>query len=205
MTQIPDSTTGTSRNHRGRLYLIIIILLFAVPLATAWLLVGAWRPAGSVHHGELLNPARPLPAARLQQPDGTVLDADDLRGRWHLVYLGDAASCAEPCRDQLYDMRQIRLALGKDAIRVSNLLLIEQPPAPELRDWLVTEHPDLLELIADSETRAAIRDAFADTGERHGIYLIDPLNNLVMRYGSDVDPGDILEDLERLLKYSKIG
>lgn len=198
-------TVDPDRNRRGRLYLIIIILLFAVPLATAWLLVGFWRPVGSVHHGELLNPVRPLPAAQLQQPDGTALNADGLRGRWHLVYLGDAEACAESCRIQLHNMRQILLALGKDASRLSNLLLTERPLETDLRDWRAMEHPELIALIAEAETHAAIREAFADTGGRHWIYLIDPLNNLVMRYGPEVDPGDILEDLERLLKYSKIG
>jgi cytochrome oxidase Cu insertion factor (SCO1/SenC/PrrC family) len=195
----------SDRDRRGRLYLIVIILLFAVPLATAWLLVGVWRPAGSMHHGELLDPARPLPALQVKQLDGNSLSLDELRGRWHLVYLGDAEACVESCRTSLHNMRQIRLALGKNAIRLSNLLLTERALGTDLHDWLAMEHPDLRKLIADVEVRSTFRDAFTETGERHSVYLVDPLNNLVMRYGPEVDPGDILDDLERLLKYSKIG
>jgi hypothetical protein len=44
--------------------LLLIIACFALPLAAAWLLVDRWRPAGSVQHGELLNPAPPGFAVR---------------------------------------------------------------------------------------------------------------------------------------------
>jgi cytochrome oxidase Cu insertion factor (SCO1/SenC/PrrC family) len=37
------------------------------------------------------------------------------------------------------------------------------------------------------------------------IYLVDPLGNLMMYYPSDADPRGMIQDLQRLLKYSQIG
>jgi hypothetical protein len=61
--------------------------------------------------------------------------------------------------------------------------------------------------VVDGQTLRFFTQAFADGSAAVGewIYLIDPLGNLLMRYGSDANPKGMLEDLERLLKYSKIG
>ncbi|MBS1172142.1 MAG: hypothetical protein H6R12_972, partial [Proteobacteria bacterium] len=37
------------------------------------------------------------------------------------------------------------------------------------------------------------------------IYLIDPLGNIVLRFPPHPDPKKMIKDLERLLKYSRIG
>jgi hypothetical protein len=37
------------------------------------------------------------------------------------------------------------------------------------------------------------------------IYLVDPLGNLMLRFPPDPDPARMIKDLERLLKYSRIG
>ena len=190
---------------RGRLYLIVLILLFLLPLVVAWLMVGRWQPGGSVHHGELLDPARPLPALNLQRLNGEPLTLDQLRGRWHLVYLGTGTECGPECRDSLYNMRQVRLALGRDSIRLSNLLLLDRPPNAELGRWLQQEHPAMLKARGDGTVGTFLREAFPTGGEGPWVYLLDPLGNLVMRYGAASNADGMLEDLERLLKYSRIG
>ena len=42
----------------------------------------------------------------------------------------------------------------------------------------------------------------ADDG---GYYLVDPHGNLVMYFGPDIDPRDMVDDIKRLLKLSRIG
>jgi hypothetical protein len=37
------------------------------------------------------------------------------------------------------------------------------------------------------------------------IYLVDPLGNVMLRWPRDPDPGRMIRDLGRLLKYSRIG
>ena len=190
---------------RQRLFLLLIIACFALPLVTAWLLVDRWRPAGSVQHGELLDPAHPLDL-RFDLVAGSRVDNATLRGRWVLVYLGSAEQCDLHCQTALYDIRQVRLALGKDISRVVTLLLLDAIPEKGLRQWLATEHATMLLGLADAKTRNSLPETFDQSGlSGDWIYLLDPLGNLLMRYPVTVDPSGILKDLRRLLRLSEIG
>lgn len=108
----------------------------------------------------------------------------------------------------LLDMRQIRLALGKELGRVQHVLLY-RGPAPA-KEAISVEHPDLIFAEADLRRNAEFLNAFTEY-RQHGlfdagrIYIIDPLGNLVLSYQQGVDPSGILQDLKRLLKLSRIG
>ena len=201
---IPLSTDPQTRN---RLYLLIIFALFVLPLLLAWLLVGKWRPGGTVNHGELLNPPRQVLPLQLRLSTGETVDADFFRHRWTLVYLG--TPCDERCRQGLYTIRQVRLALGKDMQRAQTLFIMTSPPEAALLPWLKQEHPNLTAGVADRQTLDLFTQAFPG-GDAPGewIYLIDPLGNLFMRYRLSTDPvtnKGILTDLQRVLKYSTLG
>ncbi len=190
---------------RRRLFLLLVIACFALPLMAAWLLVDRWRPAGSVQHGELLVPARPLDL-RFDPVEKSRVDHAALRGHWVLVYPGSAGQCDSRCQTALYDMRQVRLALGKDMGRVVTLLLLDGVPESKLRQWLTAEHATMLLGSADAKTRNSLPEAFGQPGlSGDWVYLLDPLGNLLMRYPVTVDPGGMLKDLRRLLRLSQIG
>ena len=193
---------------RNRLYLLIIFALFVVPLALAWLLVGKWRPGGTVNHGELLNPPRQVSQLQLRRPTGEAVDGAFWRGRWTLVYLG--APCDERCRQGLYNIRQVRLALGKDMQRAQTLFIMTGAPAAGLLPWLQQEYPNLTAGVADKQTLELFTQAFPSDAAAPGewIYLVDPLGNLFMRYRLSTDPvvnKGILTDLQRVLNYSTLG
>lgn len=191
---------------RARLMLLFIVACFAVPLAGAWLLVGRWQPGGSVQHGELLHPARPVTRLRFVTLDGQKLDALALRGYWVLAYVGAAGNCEVACRTALYDLRQVRLASGKDMERVKTLLLLDEAPDPEFRHWLRAEHAAMIAGVADPAARSELARAFPALGAPgEWIYLLDPLGNLLMRYPVGGEPRGMLKDLQRLLRLSGIG
>lgn len=191
---------------RQRLFLLAVIACFVLPLAAAWLLVDDWRPGGSTQHGELLNPAQPLPELRFVPVDGRPANETALRRHWLMIYVGSAAKCDGRCRTSLYDIRQARLALGKDMVRVKTVLLLDGMPETEFRQWLATEHVDMVAGVANAETRNALIQAFAQNQQvGEWIYLVDPLGNLLMRYPVTVNPSDVLKDLKKLLKLSQIG
>ncbi|MEE4375934.1 MAG: SCO family protein [Candidatus Competibacteraceae bacterium] len=191
--------------QRNKLFLLFIIALFAVPLALAWVLVSSVSPDSTKNHGELLNPAQPVPHLSASQIDGQPLTKADLRGRWNLLYIA-GTSCDERCKTGLYDIRQVRVALGKNTPRSQTLFLLQEAPDAELLDWLQREHVGLTVAVADSQTLNFFTQAFAgDAVFGDWIYLIDPLGNLFMRYSTTVDPKGILDDLRHLLKISKIG
>jgi len=204
---LPFKLSAIPLQWRQRLILLFVIACFVLPLATAWLLLADnWRPSSSAQHGELLNPARPLPDLRFIPIDERSWNQTALQGHWLMVYVGTAAQCNASCRTSLYDMRQVRLALGKELVRVKTVLLLDGMPNAELRQWLATEHADMLTGVADAEIRNAFLQAFVEA-EQGGdwIYLVDPLGNLLMRYPTTAKPGGMLKDLKRLLRLSKIG
>jgi hypothetical protein len=203
---IPVKTDAIPAIWRQRLILLFIIACFAVPLAMAWLLVGRWQPTGSIHHGELLNPARPLANLRFTTLDNRLVDGAALRGHWILIHVGSAAECDASCRTALYAMRQVRLALGKDMGRVKTLLLLDGLPDVGLHQWLAADHAALTVGVADTTTRTELGGAFGSTATAgRWIYLLDPLGNLLMRYPVAVEPRGMLQDLKRLLSLSNIG
>lgn len=203
---VPIRLPSISARWRPRLILLFIVAWFAVPLAAAWLLVGRWHPAASVQHGQLLDPARPLAGLGFNTSDGRRLDETALRGRWALVYAGPAGPCDSRCHTALYDIRQVRLALGKDMGRVATMLLLDGVLDAGLARWLAAEHAAMTVGATDPATQRLLAQPFDPAGATGDwIYLIDPLGNLLMRYPVTVEPRGILKDLQRLLKWSKIG
>jgi hypothetical protein len=96
-------------------------------------------------------------------------------------------------------MRQARKALGKEMDRVERLWLVTDGAAPR---------PELLAAIDGTrvvrQAPASLQASFPGNAPDH-IYVIDPLGNLMMSFPRDPDPSKLLKDLQRLLKYSRIG
>ena len=121
-------STGTEPGLRARNLrtLALLAALFLVPLALAFFIYygTAWRPLARVNHGELITPARPLPAGALHAGAARAPGAPAalFRDQWTLVYIGDGG-CADACRQALYVMRQTRLSLNNDMTRVARVFL----------------------------------------------------------------------------------
>ncbi len=193
-------TKGTPEQRKTPWQAIFLALLFFGPLLAAWLLYfhSDWRPGEVSVHGDLIDPAVPLP--ELAGPDG----ADPLRGHWSLLYVSPAA-CMDECREALYRMRQTDVALGRRGARVETVLL----PATEMPDarFLDTEHPDLIVLPPDSPAAALLGESLPDAAraDGSGILVVDPLGNLMLRFDLGSDPKGMYEDLKKLLRVSRIG
>jgi hypothetical protein len=186
----------TDARQKGRRTLLLLALVFLGPLAVAMAIYFsgfAWRPAATTEHGVLFQPP-PRIADHVLTPDGR------LAGKWSLIYLGDGA-CNDICRDTLATMRQVRLALAKDADRVQRVFFPTGRPPDQA--YLQAEHSGLLVTTDD----AGVAQFAATVGQhRDGeIFLADPLRNLVLRYPAGTAMRDIHKDLQRLLKISRIG
>lgn len=191
-----------ARRPRNRAMLLGTFLLFFLPIVVAWLMnvyVPGWLPFGTTNHGTLVQPVRPLAGTGLRTPDGRALPAADLSGRWTLVHV-PGGGCARACLAALGRHRQVQLALGDDMRRVQLLLVLPAgAPAP------AGDVPDGVTLaIADAAWLAPFADLAAPAGAP-SLFLVDPQRYLMMRYAWDVGQRDLLSDLERLLKISKIG
>jgi hypothetical protein len=208
-----DAARLRARNLRT---LAALAALFFLPLLiSAWLYYGmSWMPGGHTNHGDLIQPARPLP--RIALP--TIAAGGDTAGQttrevaagvptlfrnnWKLVYLGDG-SCDASCRHTLYVMRQTRQALGTDMTRLARVFLVTANCCA--KDYLAREHAGITVLDASGAAGEPILSRFPAQDRDHTLFVVDPLGNLMMRYDVRRNPGGLLVDLRRLLELSQIG
>jgi hypothetical protein len=194
------------RRRRGRLTLILLILVFALPLAIAtWLYHNpqVWTPTTFTNHGELMDPPRPVEPFSLVEVSGEPFGVAQLRGYWTLLHVGNA-TCDPTCEQALIKTRQLRLALGHDIDRVQRVYLSTEAPGRAIPGPTLDEHPRLRLVTGDRQALAPImgllgEDAVGD------IFLLDPLGNLVLRYGPGVAATGMFRDVKRLLRNSRIG
>ena len=64
---------------------------------------------------------------------------------------------------------------------------------------------DALHAMSDAELAALLREKSPAASGSGGYFLVDPLGNLVMYFEPGIDPGDMVDDIKRLLKLSRIG
>ena len=206
----------SARRQRGflssRQALVVLGLIFMAPAFVTWVMHssgdGGWRPEGMTNHGKLVHPARPLTLpAELQQDTGSLNDY--LQGKWTLLYIGDA-DCDAVCRENLYKLRQIRIAQNENMKRVQTLFLVTADSIPgELVAFLEKEHPETAVVILNAAQAGQVGADFlidaVPMEEAERTYIIDPLGNLMMYYPPDAEASGMLLDLKKLLKYSKIG
>jgi hypothetical protein len=184
--------------ERGRLQVAIIAFAFFGPLLLAtWMYsTGQFVPTGTSNRGALLEPV-----INLEQllPNSPLISAAD--GVWLMLYVNEAV-CEEPCREALYRQRQLRLMLGKEMDRIVRVFL-HGDSVPDTV-FIEGEHPGL-KTIRDKDLGVLLNEKRHEQLMPGGIYLIDPLANLVMYFPPDLNPGDVVDDMKHLLKLSQIG
>jgi cytochrome oxidase Cu insertion factor (SCO1/SenC/PrrC family) len=157
--------------------IIILLLIFCLPIIFADYFYRHREFSGSVNYGKLLTP--PLSLGTLVSEKMT-----EYQGRWVLLYA--APVCDTLCAQNLYKMRQVRLAAGKDQDRVERLLVTQT----------AFTMPDAYQGTYQEETAQKIQP---------GLYIADPHGNIILYYQDRADPEKILKDLTRLLRTSQIG
>ena len=178
--------------------MLLIASVFFGPLAVAtWMYYsGAFMPEGRTNHGTLLEPVVSIEAAL---PDSEIVRQGD--GYWVLIY-SNAGQCTDSCRNALYTIRQSRKMLGKDMKRLIRVFL-HGDSSPDTV-FLAAEHAGLITL-RDSGLSALLNTKKPAVLAAGGYFLMDPLGNLVMYFGPEVNPGEMIDDIKRLLKLSRIG
>lgn len=172
----------------ARRTLLTIFLVCLAPVLASYTAFYLWRPGKLRVHGELVQPPVPVDWSAYGAA------AQPLRGKWVLIW-SSPASCDQTCRTRLYDIRQVRTALGQDMERVARAWLVTGDGAPARE--LLAQHAGVTLLHAQGTTPLS--------QESGRILLIDPLGNLMLRFPAEPDAKLMLKDLQRLLKYSPAG
>ncbi|KMN17415.1 hypothetical protein [Pseudomonas weihenstephanensis] len=190
----PDTarTQASASRRRGRLQLLLILLLTLGPmvLATGMYKLKFWVPDSRSYHGEMIGNGQGRAALGVQTQES----------RWQLLVTAPR-TCAVDCQQLVYLARQIQVGLGRDASRATHALAMAQPLADDYAAVLQREYPQLQRYPLDlpSYTQGAQGNGAAQ------LWIIDPHGNLVLRYDPRVKGKDVLNDLRHLLKLSNIG
>lgn len=180
-----------------RAKLVALAALFAAPIVASVVAYNVIEPGATANFGELLLPPARITAQPFEAAGGA-FNFGELSGKWILV-ASDSGACPQACRDKLATLRQVRLALGRNAGRVERVFIVDDLRRPE---------PAALEEFS------GMRVAFTPAGlalppgaanDRAHVYLVDPNGNVMMRWPAGADRKRMLGDLQRLLKASQIG
>lgn len=184
--------------------LFLIIAICAAPMIASYFTYYVIKPESRTNYGTLLDPRKyPIPASlETATLAGQPASLEAFKGKW-IMLLVHGGNCDEACRTKLYDIRQLRLAQGKDMDRIERVWLITDKEP--LDTMLMREYDGTHMLRTNPEAVKGWLPVDENTGPSDHIYIIDPLGNLMMRYPKDADPNKIKRDLVKLLKASRIG
>lgn len=197
-----DNQTG---RWKGRAIFIAVFLLFFLPILGSWYLVfftDYKHDAGSgTQHGILVDPPRQLSDVVLQDPLSG--ETAKLHGKWTMFTLA-SADCDNNCKENMYRMRQIRLAMGIESHRVQRVSYFADINMLRNQIDILKDYPGHL-LASSGNIDNEFLSVFVidNMTYENAIFLIDPFGFLMMVYPESTDPSGIIKDLKKLLRISK--
>ncbi len=204
-----QTTAKTARNNKFIFLLFFIVLIGPILFAYHLVQKGNAHQLRLTNHGDLISPPVNItttPLHNLTQKQD--LTGKSLHGKWWLVYVGPA-KCQQTCHDVIYNLRQIRTSLGKDASRLERLFIAH--PNCEMsvcEKYLSESYPDMMRAQIAQQDFENLFHPISSLSDREmvgEIYIMDPKGNIMMHYAADAPSRDIRSDIKRLLKVSKIG
>jgi len=191
------------QQRKGRMIFLLLAIFFTVPLLVVVAMIKFdWRPAGK-SYGQLIQPPASMAHMTHWVNDQQQALPAFWQDKWNIALI--ARECDAPCMQRLYDMRQIYVSLYKDMIRVQRVLITQQADTSAIR----ARYPDLLIINGESEQVATLGSMLSGGGQNtldaQRVYFIDPLGNIMMQYGPEMEAKWIRKDLVKLLKASWAG
>ena len=177
-----------ARKAKSRKQLLAMFAVSFLTLGGAYALYYAARQGGvwnTTNHGTFVQP--PLVAADLNLIDVNGQQLTEGETWW--LWVVAPGVCREDCEAALQQLRQLHVLLNKDADRLRRALLT----LPDAQPSVLSDYPALEHLTG----------ALLELEE--GIYLVDPIGNLVLFYPLIEAGQPVLDDLKKLLKLSQIG
>jgi hypothetical protein len=177
---------------------LALILVFTLPVILAKLaLDNEWFNKGSTNKGQLLNPI--IEAGELFVVQGE-------EPHWRLAYTVPAV-CDIECENAIFSISQVRTAVGREMDRVDAVFIVtENSDEKAVQNLKTNNFGRVLKTTANN-----VNKLFNQVGN-NGIFIVDTLGNVVLKFDGTqereqaiMDSRDILADLRKLLKLSRIG
>lgn len=188
---------------KNKYTIIALVVVFVLPVILAKLaLENDWFNKSATNRGELL--AQPLDASQL------LLDLDKHdqgeKNTWKLV-MAIPPSCDIACQNSVLTISHVRTAVGRQMERVDAVFLASETSDQAALDNITNNN---LGIVLKQDVNN-VNKVFKKEGI-NAIFITDTLNNVVLKYPSTTDADqaimdgrDVLADLRKLLKLSRIG
>lgn len=208
---------------RNQISLIIIALVFIVPFIIAYYILqsGMDKDLETSNYGKMIMPHINTSVYKFfgqskvmaEKPDNKVDKAIKLQKIWTILYFNPINDCDKTCKQDIHLLRQIHIALGKDMSRVQRAWLSPPPQykKPNKNNWanvqqyLTNTYPALIRLRVNGKDRNSFIIALQKHTQGRKIFLVDPLGNVILMWPSHFHGKELLKDLKKLLKFSRIG
>jgi hypothetical protein len=185
----------TKKNNKAMMLLLASVFVLPVLLAKL-ALDNDWFNQAATNKGELLSPA----------VDMGILHSSQREPRWKLVYVLPEV-CTVGCENALYIIAQVRSALGKESDRAEVVVITHEKS--NITQLVLLQEKQNIRLL-DTDLKS-LRQVFKDNNT-DAIFVADTLDNVILRYPLQIDKEqaildsrDILSDMRKVLKLSRIG
>jgi cytochrome oxidase Cu insertion factor (SCO1/SenC/PrrC family) len=193
----------------SKVQLISLISLFLIPLIGAWFIFynPEYLPSGRSNKGTLISPVIALESFQFIDENNTTINSQDAyKDYWTMVlFAGD--NCDSICRQRIHDMHQIRKALQADYQRVKRLVLVETDIVnTNLKGYVQGyQGTDLMSQNRDLVVKLKGLISIDKQDIVNNVFILDPMQNIMMNYGLQHSDEDILHDMTKLLKINQWG
>ena len=190
-TPIVEEKEVKKKNRRS---FILMIAVFALPIILAkFALNGEWLATGVTNKGTLLT--NDLTLEKLGINDSSFHE------QWLMIY-SLPQQCASDCQETLETVHNTYIALGRETPRVTPVALYQNTLSINQLEHISESHWKLLAMPSQAVQYVG----------KPQIFIVDPLGNVFLRHDIPANVEEypqfgknILADMKKLLKYSKVG
>lgn len=207
---IPASKIHSNQSvnsSKGRWQMFLLLLVCAAPVIASYITFYFIKPSGGkTNYGELVFPVEPAPEVFLMPI---------VQGKWTLLMARPAQNCEideANCLAQLFLMRQVRAAMGKEKSRLQVVWLVSDQ-AVVSENILKAYDPEIAGVKIIQMPTSGVEREQIDTwlnGHQNpkALQLLDPNGARMMQYPvSKEGPvfNKMRKDIEKLLKWNPTG
>lgn len=194
-------------SRSGLIIMIVLVALFALPeIIVVGLQAVKWRPESTTNKGDLVQPARAIKDIVLLTIEDKPVKFSSFHEKWTMIYFADA-TCDEACVKNIYLMRQVHKALGKEQDRFQGVFVAVGTASAGQLQAKLKDYPGLTIISGSRQNVDTLAQQFVLPGNKvvdyQRLYLVDPMGNLMMSYRDN--PSGLLKDLIHLMKISSTG
>lgn len=183
--------------------------MFTLPIIVAWSAYfnGWFTDINTTNKGQWVNPVVDLNALEPVTTDNQPLTLEQ-GGKWRLIMPMHSTDCVDDetdkaCLLNLFLMGQAHKALGREVERIERVLYVGEQAISDSEVKRLTERFVDLQIVK-GQSKQVFEPGY--------IFLSDPLGNIILKYpfvdtqeDAFIKGRDIVKDLKKLLKLSRIG